>query len=77
MFNFNSILETFPPCKPAFDVLDNPGTGIPSFHQESFAGGLLELESQISVASSLGFKSVGSLRIFTCSGATKQRESVC
>lgn len=76
MFNFNSILETFPPCKPAFDVFDSPGTGIPSFHQDSFAGGLLELESQIRVASSFGFKSAGSLRIFTCSGATKRTETV-
>lgn len=71
MFNFISMLETFPPCKPGFVVLFRPCTGIPSLHHDNFAGGLLELESQVNVPSSPGFNSAGSLRIFTCSGATK------
>lgn len=70
MFNFNSIEEILPPCKPGLEEFENPRTGIPSFHHDNFAGGLLELESQISVASIPGTKSVGSRRIFTCSGGT-------
>lgn len=35
------------------------------------AGGLLELESQIKVASSFGFSSAGSWRILTVSGGSE------
>lgn len=59
-----------PPHKPAFDALFTPSTDIPSFHQLNLAGGLLELESQISVASTPGVNSTGSTRIFAVSGAT-------
>lgn len=45
---------------------------MPSRHQEIIAGGLLELESQISVASMPGFSSGGSIVIFTVSGATAE-----
>lgn len=44
--------------------------GMPSFHQESCAGGFDELESHINVASVSGFSSSGSSRILTVSGAT-------
>lgn len=47
-----------------------PLIGMPSFHQESCAGGFDELESHINVASVSGFSSSGSSRIFTVSGAT-------
>lgn len=47
-----------------------PSTGMPSFHQLNLAGGLLELESQMSVASTPGTSSAGSTRILTVSGAT-------
>lgn len=70
MFNFSSMLDIFPPCNPGFVVLNNPCTGIPSRHQDNRAGGLLELESHVSVASSFGLSSGGSRRIFTWSGAT-------
>lgn len=71
---FNSSDETVPPHRPGFDALLIPSTGIPSFHQLSFAGGLLELESQISVASTPGTNSAGSTRILTVSGATAARK---
>lgn len=51
-----------------------PSTAIPSRHQEIVAGGLLELESQISVASMPGFSSGGMILIFTVSGGTEHRE---
>lgn len=70
MLSFSSILDTFPPWRPDFELLTSPCTGMPSLHQDSLAGGLLELESHVNVASSFGFNSAGSLRIFTCSGAT-------
>ncbi|KAI9583196.1 hypothetical protein GQX74_012413 [Glossina fuscipes] len=44
-----------------------PSIGMPSFHQDSLAGGLLELESHIIVASMPGFNSSGSMRILTVS----------
>lgn len=59
------MLETVPPCKPGFVVLIKPWTGIPSRHHDNFAGGLLELESQIKVASSFGLSSAGSCLILT------------
>lgn len=49
---------------------DLPSIGMPSFHQDNWAGGLLELESQMMVASMPGFNSSGSMRILTVSGAT-------
>lgn len=55
------------------DLWDLPVTAMPSRHQEIFAGGLLELESQISVASIPGFNSGGSIVIFTVSGATVEQ----
>lgn len=73
---FNSNDETVPPHRPDFDALFIPSTGIPSFHQLSLAGGLLELESQKSVASTPGTNSAGSTRIFTVSGATAKRKRV-
>uniref|UniRef100_A0A1B0A7G3 Uncharacterized protein n=1 Tax=Glossina pallidipes TaxID=7398 RepID=A0A1B0A7G3_GLOPL len=45
-----------------------PSIGMPSFHQDNLAGGLLELESHIIVASMPGFNSSGSMRILTVSG---------
>lgn len=71
---FNSRDETVPPHRPGFDALFIPSTGIPSFHQLSLAGGLLELESQISAASIPGTNSAGSTRILTVSGATVARK---
>lgn len=59
-----------PPHKPGFDPLFIPSTGIPSFQKLNFAGGLLELESQMRVASTPGTSSAGSTRILTVSGAT-------
>lgn len=53
-----------------FDVT-LPCTGIPSRHQDKTAGGLLEAESQINVASTPGSNSSGSTLIFTASGATE------
>lgn len=47
-----------------------PCTGIPSRHQDSVAGGLLEAASQNNVASTSGFNSSGSTRTLTVSGAT-------
>lgn len=67
---FKSNDDTVPPHNPDFDVPLTPSTGIPSFHQVIFAGGLLELESQIIVASMPGTNSSGSTRILTVSGAT-------
>lgn len=67
---FNSSDETVPPHNPGFDALFMPSTGMPSFHQLNLAGGLLELESQMSVASTPGTSSAGSTRILTVSGAT-------
>jgi len=55
------------PCIPY-----EPSMGMPSFHQDSFAGGLLELESQMIVASMPGRSSSGSMRILTVSGATER-----
>lgn len=49
---------------------------MPSFHQDSFAGGLLELESQMMVASMPGRSSSGSMRIFTVSGATAKETRI-
>jgi len=49
-----------------------PSMGMPSFHQDSFAGGLLELESQMMAASMPGRSSSGSMRILTVSGATER-----
>lgn len=43
---------------------------MPSRHHDNFAGGLLELESQIKVASSFGLSSAGSCLILTWSGGT-------
>lgn len=43
---------------------------MPSLHHDSFAGGLLELESHTMVASMPDFNSSGSMRILTVSGAT-------
>lgn len=62
-----------PPHSPDFDASFTPSTGMPSFHQLSLAAGLLELESQMSVASTFGFSSSGSTRILTVSGATVER----
>lgn len=70
---FNSSDETVPPHNPGFDALFMPSTGMPSFHQLNLAGGLLELESQMSVASTPGTSSAGSTRILTVSGATVSR----
>lgn len=67
---FNSSDETVPPHNPCFDALFIPSTGMPSFHQLNLAGGLLELESQMSVASTPDTSSAGSTRILTVSGAT-------
>ena len=50
-----------------------PSTGIPSFHHETFDGGLLELESQSNVASMPGFSSSGTTVILTVSGATEMK----
>ncbi|CAH2009050.1 unnamed protein product [Acanthoscelides obtectus] len=46
-----------PPCRPGLVPFIFPCTGIPSRHHDSLAGGLLELESQINVASSPGLSS--------------------
>lgn len=70
---FKSNDDTVPPHNPGFDVAFTPSTGMPSFHQETFAGGLLELESQIIVASMPGTNSSGSTRILTVSGATEKK----
>lgn len=69
---FNSSDETVPPHNPCFDALFIPSTGMPSFQKLNLAGGLLELESQMSVASTPGTSSAGSTRILTFSGATVQ-----
>lgn len=53
-----------------------PSMEMPSFHQDSFAGGLLELESQMMVASMPGRSSSGSMRIFTVSGATAKKTRI-
>lgn len=62
--------DTLPPCNPDFVVLIAPCTGMPSRHHDSFAGGLLELESQVNTACVLGLNSSGSFLILTVSGAT-------
>lgn len=69
-FIFNSYDETVPPHKPGFDTALMPSTNIPSFHQLNLAGGLLELESQMSVASTPGTNSAGCVCTLTVSGAT-------
>lgn len=66
------MVDTVPPWRPGTVVLTKPLTGIPSTHQESLAGGLLELESQINAASSFGLSSGGSCRILTCSGGSEK-----
>lgn len=73
MFSFNSIEDTLPPWRPGLVVLITPCTGMPSLHQDNFAGGLLELESHVSVASVFGLNSGGSFLILTVSGGTKIR----
>ena len=67
-------MDTVPLQRPALFVGFTPSTGIPSFHQDSVAGGLLELESQIKVAWLPGRKSIGSLRILIISGGTVGKE---
>lgn len=57
-------------------VSNVPSMDMPSFHQDSFAGGLLELESQMMVASMPGRSSSGSMRIFTVSGATAKETRI-
>lgn len=69
-FIFSSYDETVPPHKPGFDTALMPSTNIPSFHQLNLAGGLLELESQMSVASTPGTNSAGCVCTLTVSGAT-------
>jgi len=74
-----AILTTAPPSPwPCAGQTSNsypyiPSMEMPSFHQDSIAGGLLELESQMMVASMPGRSSSGSMRIFTVSGATVRR----
>lgn len=66
----STMLDTLPPWSPGFVTLVTPCTGIPSRHQLSRASGLLELESQVSVAIVPVFNSGGSFRITTWSGGT-------
>lgn len=73
MLTFNSNVETIPPQSPGLFVGFTPSTGIPSFHHDTTAEGLLELESQIKVASVPGRKSTGSLRILIISGGTVEQ----
>lgn len=69
-FNFSSNDDTVPPHRPGFESTLIPSTGIRALCQLIFAAGLLELDSQINVASTPGTNSSGCTRIFTVSGAT-------
>lgn len=69
--------EIIPPHRPAWLATSFPfSTGIPSFHQVSLAGGLLELESQNSVASVPTVRDFGSTLIFNVSGKTKKNHFI-
>lgn len=71
MLTYTSKAETEPPQSPGRVERLIPSIGMPSRHQDTLAGGLLELESQISLARTPGTRFLGSTLIFTVSGGTK------
>lgn len=75
MFTYISSVDTEPPQSPGRLARLSPSTGMPSFHQLIFAGGLLELESQISLARMPGTRFLGATLILTVSGGTRGRET--
>lgn len=71
--NASSTNERKPPCNPGLVPFLVPGTGIPFFHHDISAAGLLLLDSQIIRPSWPAWKSCGSRLIFTLSGGTAEK----
>jgi len=75
MLTYISSVDTEPPQRPGLLAKLRPSTGMPSFHQLIFAGGLLELESQISLARMPGTRFLGTTLILTVSGGTEMENN--